>query len=38
MSLNGMGGFFQASEDEEYETIIQWFKTLQQVYQEDKLP
>jgi hypothetical protein len=32
-----MGGF-QAAEDEECETIIQWFKTLQQVYQEDKLP
>jgi hypothetical protein len=36
-SLNGMGGF-QAAEDQEYETIIQWFKTLQQVYQEDKRP
>jgi hypothetical protein len=34
---NAMGGF-QAAEDEEYDTIIQWFKTLQQVYQEDKLP
>jgi hypothetical protein len=31
-------GGFQAAEDEEYETIVQWFQTLQQVYQEDKLP
>ncbi|KAG7367461.1 NmrA family protein [Nitzschia inconspicua] len=31
-------GGFQAAQDEECETIVQWFQTLQQVYQEDKLP
>ncbi|KAL3903650.1 MAG: hypothetical protein SGILL_010367, partial [Bacillariaceae sp.] len=34
---SAMGGF-QAAEDEEYETIVQWFKTLQQVYEQDNLP
>jgi hypothetical protein len=32
------GGGFQSSQDEEYETIVQWFTTLEKVYEEDKLP
>jgi hypothetical protein len=31
-------GGFQSAEDEEYETIVQWFRTLQEVYHSDKLP
>jgi uncharacterized protein YbjT (DUF2867 family) len=31
-------GGFQSAQDEEHETIIQWFETLQKVHQEDKLP
>lgn len=31
-------GGFQSAQDEEYDTIIQWFQTLQKVYQEDKIP
>ncbi|KAL3924658.1 MAG: hypothetical protein SGILL_000910 [Bacillariaceae sp.] len=34
---NATGGF-QAAEDEEYGTIIQWFRTLKKVYEEDALP
>ena len=32
------GGGFQNSQEEEYDAILQWFKTLKQVYEEDKLP
>lgn len=29
---------YQAAQDEEYDTIVQWFETLQQVCNEDKIP
>jgi hypothetical protein len=33
-----VGGAYQAAQDEEYDTIVQFFTTLKQVYEEDKLP